>query len=220
MGRKFVVALTGGIGSGKSAVADLFASHGASVVDTDVIAHRLTGPAGAAMPAIVAEFGPAFARPDGSLDRAAMRAHAFADSAARERLNAILHPRIFAESVAELEAAQGCYVVLVVPLLFETGRYAALADTTLAVDCPEDVQLARVMARSGLAREQVAAIMAAQLGRAERRARADDVIDNSGDLATLALQVAAKHRYYLSRIPVAANPAAIPSIEPPRRSCD
>ncbi|AVY94398.1 MULTISPECIES: dephospho-CoA kinase [Microvirgula] len=194
----FVVGLTGGIGSGKSAVADLFASHGVPVVDTDQIARDLTVAGGAAMADIVAAFGPQFALADGSLDRAAMRARVFGDEAERQRLNAILHPRINAESRRQIAASCGPYVLLVVPLLFETGGYADLCQRTLAVDCPEWMQVARVTARSGLAADQVRAIMTAQMPRDARLAQADDIVDNSGSLSSLALAVAEKHHDYLT----------------------
>ncbi|MCD4499062.1 dephospho-CoA kinase [Chromobacterium vaccinii] len=195
-----VVGLTGGIGSGKSAAADRFAELGVPVVDTDSIAHQLTGPGGAAMAAIERAFGPSALAGDGSLDRAAMRARVFADPGERHRLEAILHPAIHAESLSRLEAAVGDYAVLVVPLLFESNRYLPLLARTLAVDCREEVQVERVMRRNGLSAEAVRAIMAAQLPREQRLSRADDVIDNSGGLAELRLQVDAKHSYYLANL--------------------
>ena len=195
-----VVGLTGGIGSGKSAAADRFAELGVPVVDTDQIAHQLTGPGGAAMAEIERAFGPSALAGDGSLDRAAMRAKVFVNPEERHRLEAILHPAIHAESVLRLQAAAGDYAVLVVPLLFESDRYLPLLARTLAVDCREDVQVERVMRRSGLSAEAVRAIMAAQLPRELRLSRADDVIDNSGGLAELRLQVDAKHSYYLENL--------------------
>jgi dephospho-CoA kinase len=191
-----VIGLTGGIGSGKSTAADLFASHGASLVDTDLIAHALTGPDGAAMPAIREAFGPGVIAADGRLDRAAMRARAFAEPADRRRLEAILHPLIRAESERQTHEAKGLYTILVVPLLVESGRWRERVDRLLVVDCPVDVQIARVMARSHLAREQVQAIIAAQASREARRAAADDLIDNSGSESALAPQVAALARVY------------------------
>ncbi|KZE31508.1 dephospho-CoA kinase [Crenobacter luteus] len=199
-----IVGLTGGIGSGKSTVARLFADLGVPVVDTDDVAHALTGPGGAAMPALVAAFGDAVRRADGALDRAAMRDRVFADPAARARLEGILHPLILAESRRRLAELSGPYAVLVVPLLFETPAFLAEVATTLLVDADEDKQIERVVARSGLAPDAVRAIMAAQLPREERRRRADAVIVNNDDLAGLALQVAAKHRYYLAKL---ANPS-------------
>ncbi|AXE34558.1 dephospho-CoA kinase [Chromobacterium phragmitis] len=195
-----VVGLTGGIGSGKSAAADRFAELGVPVVDTDRIAHQLTASGGAAMDEIVQAFGAGAAAADGSLDRAAMRARVFAAPEERKRLEAILHPAIYQESARQLALADGDYALLVVPLLFESGRYLPLLARTLAVDCGEDAQIERVMRRSGLSADAVRAIMAAQVSREERRRRADDVIDNSGGMAELRLQVDAKHSYYLANL--------------------
>ena len=194
----FIVGLTGGIGSGKTTVADLFARRGAALVDTDAIAHELTGPQGAAMAAIAAAFGAAVLRPDGGLDRAAMRAVVFSDRSAKARLEAILHPLIRQQSAARCKAATSApYVLLVVPLLVETGSYRQRADRVLVVDCDESVQISRVMARSGLATEDVKAIMATQASRAERRAVADDVVLNEGGLDALLPQVEGLHLSYL-----------------------
>lgn len=194
---RFAVGLTGGIGCGKTAVADMFAARGASVIDTDAIAHALTAPHGAAMPALVAEFGPAFATPDGALDRARMRALVFADPAARTRLEAILHPRIREATAAAALLATGPYIIFAVPLLVESGAWRDRVARILAIDCPEAVQVARVMARNGLAEAQVRAIMAAQATRAERLAAADDVILNDAGLDALAPQVERLHALYL-----------------------
>lgn len=193
----FVVGLTGGIGSGKSAAADAFAALGVAVVDTDVIAHELTAAGGAAMPALVAEFGATVATAAGALDRARMRQLAFAEPAARARLEAILHPRIRALSAERCRLAASPYVILAVPLLVESGTYRGRCDRVVAVDCPESLQISRVMARSGLAGDEVRAIMATQATRAERLAVADDVIANDGDLANLERQVGELHRKYL-----------------------
>ncbi|QEL56581.1 dephospho-CoA kinase [Chromobacterium paludis] len=195
-----VIGLTGGIGSGKSAAAERFAELGVAVVDTDQIAHRLTGAGGAAMAAIAREFGSEVVAADGALDRAAMRQRVFADPDSKRRLEAILHPAIYDESVRQLQAARGDYAVLVVPLLFESERYLPLLARSLVVDCSEDAQVARVMRRNGFTESAVRAIMAAQLPRAERLRRADDVIDNNGGLAELRLQVDAKHGYYLANL--------------------
>lgn len=191
------IALTGGIGSGKSSASDLFAAQGVCVIDADQISHALTAPGGAALPDIAAAFGPRMLAPDGALDRAALRQVVFADPAARRRLEAILHPLIRARMLAAAAAASGPYVILSIPLLFETGQQA-LATRVLVVDLPEDLQVARVMARSGLPATQVQQIIASQVGRAERLARADDIIDNSGPPAALAPQVAALHQRYLA----------------------
>lgn len=194
----WVVGLTGGIGSGKSAAADLLGRLGATVVDTDAIAHELTAPGGLAMPALAEAFGPDIVAADGSLNRPAMRTLAFSDPATRSRLEAILHPLIRAESRRRTEAASGPYVVLVVPLLLESGDYRRRVGRVLVVDCPEETQISRVMARSRLSEAEVRRIMAAQASRAQRLAAADDVIENSGSLADLEARVQALHGRYLA----------------------
>lgn len=195
-----IVGLTGGIGSGKSAAADCFAGLGAAVVDTDALAHALTGPGGAAMAAIRAAFGEAVVAPDGRLDRDAMRGRVFADADARLRLEGILHPLIRAAAerrCCEALAAGAPYVVLVVPLLAESwNEWRRRVNRVAVVDCDDETRIARVMARSGLARDEVTAIMAAQVGRNERLAIADDVIDNGDDTAVLRRRIEALHRQY------------------------
>jgi dephospho-CoA kinase len=195
----WVLGLTGGIGSGKSAVAERFARHGAALVDTDVIAHALTAPGGVALPALQAEFGAAILTREGALDRAALRRLVFADPAARARLEAILHPMIGAEvdgQLGRLASPDICYGVLVVPLLVETGAYRDRIQRTLVVDCPPELQIARVMARSGLTQAEVASIMAAQASRQQRLAAADDVVRNDDGLETLDTSVVALHEKY------------------------
>jgi dephospho-CoA kinase len=193
----FSVGLTGGIGCGKTTVADLFAARGAAVIDTDQIAHSLTAAHGAAMPALLAEFGPEYATPEGALDRAKMRALVFADPGARTRLEAILHPRIREATTAAALLASGPYVIFVVPLLIESGSWRERVARVLAIDCPEEVQVARVMGRSGLSESQVRAIMAAQVTRAQRQAAADDIILNDDGLSALEPQVERLHAFYL-----------------------
>ena len=193
----FIIGLTGGIGSGKSAAADLFAELGAAVVDADAIAHELTAPGGAAIPRIRAAFGDAVIAPDGALDRAVMRKRVFADAEAKARLEAILHPMIRDESDRRCAEARAPYVVLVVPLLVESGSYRRRVRRVAVVDCPEETQVARVMARSGIEAGEARAIMAAQVSRQDRLAAADDVIDNSGDLSELRAQIGRLHRIYL-----------------------
>ncbi|MCD2517296.1 dephospho-CoA kinase [Massilia sp. G4R7] len=195
----FSVGLTGGIGCGKTTVADMFAELGASVIDTDVIAHSLTAPHGAAMPALLAEFGADFATADGALDRARMRALVFTDATARARLEGILHPRIREATAAAAAIATGAYVIFVVPLLIESGSWRERVTRVLAIDCPEEIQIARVMARSSISEEQVRAIMAAQVTRAQRRAAADDIILNDDGLDALYPQVELLHAMYLSQ---------------------
>jgi dephospho-CoA kinase len=195
----FAVGLTGGIGSGKSTVADLFAKHGVPIVDTDLIAHRVTAAHGVAMPLIEKEFGPAFVAADGSLERAKMRALVFSDDTAKARLEAITHPLIRAETERERHAATGPYVVVVVPLLVESGSWKARVDRVLTVDCAVDTQIARVMRRNAFSREQVLAIIARQATREARLAAADDVIVNEdAALGELAADVESLHRRYLA----------------------
>lgn len=188
-----VLGLTGGIGSGKSAVADMLAMYGAAIVDTDVIARELCAVGGAALPAIRAHFGEQVMAADGSLDRAAMRKRVFADAAARQQLESILHPLIRAQADAQLAAATAAYAVLVVPLMVESGHWIARCDRIAVVDCPEDVQVQRVVARSSLSEADVRAIMTAQATRAQRRAIAHEIIDNAADFDSLRAQVVALH---------------------------
>jgi dephospho-CoA kinase len=194
---RFVVGLTGGIGSGKSAAAEEFARLGAAVVDTDAIARELTEAGGAALPHIKSLFGDAFFAASGAMDRKAMRERVFSDPAAKRALEALLHPMIREESARRIARASGPYVVHVVPLLIESPDYRSRVDRVLVVDAPESAQLARVKARSGLGDEEVGAIMAAQSSRKARLAAADDVIDNSGSLDALQTQVRALHASYL-----------------------
>ena len=195
--RAYIVGLTGGIGSGKSAAAERFATHGARIVDTDVIAHQLTAPHGQALPALQKTFGAAVIADDGALDRAVMRERVFADPSARARLEGILHPLIRAESTRLCAQAQSDYVMLVVPLLVESAHWRKYCDRVCVVDCSEALQIARVQSRSGLEPEQIRAIMAAQAGREARLAAADDVLDNNGSRAALEAQVDLLHARYL-----------------------
>ena len=183
------VALTGGIGSGKSAAAHHLERLGAAIVDTDLISHQITAPHGAAIAPIAAEFGERFLTPEGALDRAAMRAEVFANAHARRRLEAILHPLIRRQAADACERARAACRVLVVPLLVETGGWREMVDRVCVVDCPEGVQIARVIARNGFPEAQVRAMLAAQASRPQRLAIADDVLDNSTSLAALHQQV-------------------------------
>ncbi len=194
----FSVGLTGGIGCGKTTVADMFGALGASLVDTDAIAHALTAPDGAAMPALLAEFGAGFATPDGALDRAKMRELVFADPGARARLEAILHPRIREATAAAAAIATGPYVIFVVPLLIESGSWRERVTRVLAIDCSEETQVARVMARNKLTEAQVRAIMAAQVTREQRLAAADDVVLNDDGIEALRPQVERLHAFYMA----------------------
>ena len=193
----FSIGLTGGIGCGKTTVADMFGARGASLVDTDAIAHALTAPQGAAMPALLAQFGDGFATLEGALDRAKMRELVFTDPGARERLEAILHPRIREATAAAAAIATGPYVIFVVPLLVESGNWAGRVTRVLAIDCKEETQVARVMARNQLSEVQVRAIMAAQATREQRLAAADDVILNDDGIESLRPQVERLHAFYL-----------------------
>lgn len=194
----FLVGLTGGIGSGKTRAANLFAELGAEVIDTDEIAHRLTRAGGAAMDAIRQTFGPHFIAPDGALDRAKMRTLVFSDPEAKRRLEGIVHPLIREEVELRVAATRAPYAFVVVPLLVESGAYRNRIARLLVVDCSEETQIARTMARSGLARDEVLAIMRAQASRTTRLAAADDTLANDGDMDQLSRQVRALHDKYLA----------------------
>lgn len=194
------IGLTGGIGSGKTRVADMFAARGAAIIDTDLLAHEITAPGGQAIPALVEAFGPQCLRPDGAMDRDAMRAVVFADPAAKARLERITHPLIreltTARARAIADAREHPYLIYVVPLLVESGAWVERVGRVLVVDCTEDTQIARVMARNGFSREQVLAIMAKQATRAQRLAVANDVVDNDGPVDALTAQVDQLDRTY------------------------
>jgi dephospho-CoA kinase len=189
----FCVGLTGGIGSGKSVASGMFGELGAAVVDTDEISRALTAPGGAAIAPIRQSFGRESIAADGGLDRARMRNLVFGDTDTKRKLEGILHPRLR----ADVAAARQPYVIAVVPLLFETGAYLDLLQRVLVVDCEESEQVRRASARSGLSEREVRAIMAAQLPRAERVKRADDVLVNDGSIEALRPQVARLHARYL-----------------------
>jgi len=186
------IGLTGGIGSGKSRVADFFQEWGASIIDTDVIAHDLTAPEGGAIESIRAEFGASMIAPDGSLDRRAMRELVFHDAASRGRLEGILHPMIGQVAREQAQEARGPYVVFVVPLLVESGRWRDRVDRTCVVDCDPATQIARVKARSGLTHEAIERIMSVQASREARLAAADDIVLNDG--TTTLAQLEARSR--------------------------
>lgn len=194
----FVVGLTGGVGSGKSTVADLFVEQGVALVDTDMIAHQLTAAGGAAMPALIEEFGAQVVTAAGALDRPVMRQLAFADASVRQRLEAILHPMIRQAADRQCLAAVTPYVLLAVPLLVESASYRQRCDRVLVVDCPESLQINRVMARSGLSAAEVGRILGAQASRAQRLAIADDVIINAGGRGILPPRVYELHQAYLA----------------------
>jgi dephospho-CoA kinase len=191
-----LIALTGGIASGKSAVAELFAKLDVPVLDTDQIARDVVAPGTPALGQLVAEFGPEILDAQGRLDRARMRERVFSDPQQRRKLEAITHPAIRAELARRSAAAGGDYQIHVIPLLVETGRAEAY-DRVLVVDCPEEAQIARLMARDGTSREQAAEILSAQVRREERLDAAHDVIENTGTLADLQDFVATLHRNYV-----------------------
>ena len=193
----FVVGLTGGIGSGKSAAAEEFARLGAAVIDTDAIAHELTRAGGAAVADVRRLLGDGYVDAAGAMDRAKVRALVFADAAAKARLEALLHPMIRAESERRIAAASAPYVVHVVPLLVESPDYRKRVQRVLVVDCPPQVQKERVRRRSALTEDEIERIIGAQISRDARLAAADDVIDNSGTLDALHKQVRSLHRRYL-----------------------
>lgn len=189
------IGLTGGIGSGKTQVAEWLGEWGACIIDTDRIAHELTAPGGSSMPALRDAFGAAAVRPDGGLDRAWMRAHVFADATARHRLESILHPMIEQEVLVRAKAAIGPYCVYVVPLLVESGKWRDRVDRICVVDCDAETQIRRVQSRSGLTRDAIERIMSAQASRYDRLAAADDVIVNDGttDLGQLQARTRSCH---------------------------
>jgi len=196
--RPYVVGLTGGIGSGKTTVARLFADLGAALVDTDEVAHTLTAAGGRATAAISAAFGPQMLSPDGAMNRPAMRALVFSNPGKKTRLEAILHPMIRQASREALNNVNAPYVLLIVPLLVETRHYISWCQRVLVVDCDEETQLQRVMLRSKLSREQALQIMASQTTRAIRLAAADDVIDNNAEAEALPAQVSILHQRYIA----------------------
>ena len=198
------IGLTGGIGSGKSTVAAMLAKRGATVIDTDAIAHRLTAAGGAAMPALRQAFGDAIARADGALDRDAMRARAFSDSAAKAHLEALLHPLIGAQAQRDAEAATGGVVVFDVALLAESAHWRERVDRVLVVDCSPATQIERVALRAGWTRDAAERVIASQAPRAARRAIADAVIFN--DALTLAALDAQVHALWQLWQPAAPDP--------------
>jgi dephospho-CoA kinase len=191
------VGLTGGIASGKSTVADMFADLGATIIDTDVIAREVVMPGQPAFEEIRALFGDAVIRDDNTLDRAAMRKLVFADEPLRERLEGILHPRIRDETFSQASTAGGDYQIIVVPLLAESPL-KDYVDRILVVDCDEETQIRRLLERDTDTEEQARRILAAQASRDERLAIADDVIRNEANLDSTRSQVASLHEIYRS----------------------
>lgn len=194
-----VIGLTGGIGSGKTLATDHFQRLGITVVDADLAARVVVEPGRPALAEIAAAFGADMLQPDGSLDRAALRRIVFADPAQRQRLEAITHPRIAEEIRRQLAASTSPYTVLVSPLLFESGQHR-FAQRTVLIDAPESLQRQRAAIRDKVSEQQIEAIMAAQLSREERRARADDVILNEGHIEHLHAMVEKLHDRYLEMV--------------------
>jgi len=194
---RFSVGLTGGIGSGKSAVATLLGELGASIIDTDAISHSLTAAGGAAMPAIETLFGSKYLTSEDALDRAAMRELVFSDQGARLQLESLLHPLIAQKTQVEANQANGLYLIFVVPLLVESGRWKDRVDRILVVDCSEQLQIERVTRRNNLSAGQVQAIMATQANRAQRLAAANDVVVNETSLEALRAELEKLHQRYL-----------------------
>lgn len=192
----FIVGLTGGIGSGKTAASNWFQAQGITVVDADVVAREVVAPGTPALAAIHDHFGAQVLQPDGTLDRAGLRAIVFAAPEQRLWLEQLLHPQIAAEIVRQLTTAKSPYALLVSPLLFETSQRALVA-RTLLIDVPETLQLARTAARDGVDEQQVRAIMAAQMRREERRKRADDIVLNDESVAVLQAKLQPLHQHYL-----------------------
>lgn len=197
MARPFGVALTGGIGSGKSTVASIFAKSGIAIIDTDEISRSLTSENGQAIPEILQAFGSEYVA-EGNLDRAKMRKLVFSDDASRKRLESLLHPMILEEAERRISRVSSPYYILVVPLYFETGQYGGLADRILVVDCSEARQIRRAMNRSALGESEVRTILASQVPREFRRERADDILENEGSIEELEAEVRRLHGKYLA----------------------
>lgn len=193
----YIVGLTGGIGSGKSAAAERFRALGIKVVDADVCARIVVEPNKPALKTIAEHFGSEILQADGTLDRAALRQKIFADEAERKWLEALLHPLIFEEMWSQLQSAPSPYAILESPLLIEAGQLA-ICQRVLVVDATEETQLARTTARDNNSVAQVKAIMAAQATRQQRNAKADDIVSNDGDLASLHQAIDKLHQHYLS----------------------
>lgn len=189
------IGLTGGIASGKSTVAEMFAARGVPVVDTDVIAREVVEAGSPGLEAVVQAFGQAVLAADGGLDRATLRRIVFGDEAARKRLEAILHPLIRRRTLERIAAVRAPYVIVVVPLLVETG-FRTFVDRVLVVDCAESAQIGRLTSRDGLTESEARAMLGAQADRRARLAAADDVIDNGGSIAAARAQVDALHEKY------------------------
>ncbi len=197
--RALRIGLTGGIASGKSAAADMFAQLGVTVIDTDIVAREVVAPGQPGLAEVTAAFGPDILHPDGSLNRAALRSLVFADPQAKHSLESILHPLIRVATIAQADASSvsSPYQILVVPLLIETG-FGEITDRILVVDCPPELQQQRVMARDNSSAEEALAVINSQAARKDRLAAADDIITNAGSLNELHAQVEQLHQNYLA----------------------
>ncbi|MBA3754960.1 MAG: dephospho-CoA kinase [Nitrosomonas sp.] len=193
----FLVGLTGGIGCGKSSASKIFSDLGIDVIDTDAISRELTQSGGSAIRMIQNTFGDAFITTDGALNRNKMRNLIFSGNDARFKLEKILHPLILEETILQAKQTHSPYSIIVIPLLFETNDYDNIVQRTLAVDCDEQQQLSRTMARSHLSEQKVRTIMATQLSRKTRLQKADDIIINNQDIDYLRMQVLQLHHKYL-----------------------
>ncbi|MGB0134070.1 dephospho-CoA kinase [Dokdonella sp.] len=192
----FTVALTGGIASGKSAVETRFAARGVDIIDADLVAREVIAAGTEGLAEVVAAFGSDVLAADGTLDRGAMRERVFADPDARRRLESIIHPRVRDAMREALAGSRAAYAMLVIPLFVESGEYAWV-DRVLVVDVPREMQVARLLKRDGITRELAGKMLDAQATREQRLAVADEVIDNSGDLAALDDAVETLHQRYL-----------------------
>jgi dephospho-CoA kinase len=193
-----IIGLTGGIGSGKTSAAKFFAAEGVAIIDADTIAHELTGAQGSAIPNIKEYFGGNFITEGGKLDREKMRSRIFSDINSRNKLEGILHPLIQTEIMHRIETASSPYIIIVVPLLLETGDYCETVKRILVVDCNEECQISRTISRGGLKEEEVRAIMTTQKSRQERLNQADDVIVNDTNISSLQEKIKLQHNRYLS----------------------
>lgn len=192
----FCVGLTGGIGCGKSTVADAFAHLGIDIIDADIMSREVVQPGTPGLAALIGRFGEGILDPAGALDRQALRAHVFADPKAREQLESILHPLIWAAMRTAHAKVKSPYCIMVIPLLIESGNLNRV-DRILVVDCPQELQIQRAMQRDHAPREQIEAILAAQVSREQRLAAADDVLDNSGSPQDLQTKIGQLHQQYL-----------------------
>lgn len=192
----YCIGLTGGIGCGKSTVAQAFAKRGAAIIDTDAISHALTRKDATGYQAIVQAFGQDFVQANGELDRAKLRALVFSDRDSKQQLEAILHPMIYDQVLREIQTCTAPYALIVVPLLFETQNYLPMVQRTLVVDCSEQTQFQRTMARSHLSEHEIQAILSHQVSRADRLRLADDVLPNEDNLNALEQGIAELDQRY------------------------